>query len=38
MANKLPVKLSGVMASLMLPALVMLTIGPVVIRYMAMSQ
>lgn len=34
MANKLPVKMSGVMASLMLPALVMLTIGPVIIRYM----
>lgn len=38
MANKLPVKLSGVMASLMLPALVMLTVGPVVIRYVAMSR
>jgi tight adherence protein C len=34
MANKLPVKLSATMASLMLPALVMLTIGPVAIRYM----
>jgi tight adherence protein C len=34
MANKLPVKMSGVMASLMLPALVLLTIGPVIIRYM----
>jgi tight adherence protein C len=33
-ANKLPVKLSGVMASLMLPALVLLTVGPVIIRYM----
>ncbi len=33
MANKLPVKMSGVMASLMLPALVLLTVGPVVIRY-----
>jgi tight adherence protein C len=33
MANKLPVKMSAVLASLMLPALVMLTIGPVVIRY-----
>jgi tight adherence protein C len=32
-ANKLPVKMSGVMASLMLPALLMITIGPVVIRY-----
>lgn len=34
MANKLPVKMSAVMASLMLPALVMMTIGPVVIRYL----
>jgi tight adherence protein C len=33
MANKLPVKMSAVLASLMLPALVMLTVGPVVIRY-----
>lgn len=33
MANKLPVKLSAIMASLMLPALIMLTLGPVVIRY-----
>lgn len=32
-ANKLPVKMSAVMASLMLPALLMITIGPVVIRY-----
>jgi tight adherence protein C len=36
MANKLPVKMSAVLASLMLPALIMLTIGPVVIRYMRM--
>lgn len=35
MANKLPVKMSGVMATLMLPALVIMTIGPVVIRYLA---
>lgn len=34
MANKLPVKMSAVMASLMLPALILLTIGPVLIRYM----
>ncbi|MCE5972031.1 type II secretion system F family protein [Sinirhodobacter sp. WL0062] len=34
MANKLPVKMSAVMASLMLPALIMLSVGPVVIRYM----
>ncbi|MBS8225604.1 type II secretion system F family protein [Vannielia litorea] len=33
MANKLPVKMSGVLASLMLPAVVLVTIGPVVIRY-----
>lgn len=33
MANKLPVKMSAVLASLMLPALIMITIGPVVIRY-----
>ena len=32
-ANRLPVLMSGVMATLMLPALVLLTIGPVVIRY-----
>jgi tight adherence protein C len=32
-ANKLPVQMSAVMASLMLPALLMLTLGPVVIRY-----
>ena len=34
MANKLPVKMSAIMASLMLPALLMLSLGPVVIRYM----
>lgn len=33
MANKLPVKMSAVMATLMLPALIMLTIGPSVIRF-----
>lgn len=33
MANKLPVKMSAVLASLMLPALILLTIGPVLIRY-----
>lgn len=36
MANKLPVKMSAVLASLMLPALVLITIGPVVIRYVRM--
>lgn len=36
MANKLPVKMSAVLASLMLPALIMLTVGPVVIRYIRM--
>lgn len=34
MANKLPVKMSGVLAALMLPALVLLVLGPVVIRYL----
>ena len=33
MANKLPVKMSAVLGSLMLPALILITIGPVVIRY-----
>ncbi len=33
MANKLPVKMSAVLASLMLPALITLTVGPTVIRY-----
>ncbi len=33
MANKLPVKMSAVLASLMLPALILLTVGPVLIRY-----
>lgn len=32
-ANKLPVKMSAVLASLMLPALILLTVGPVLIRY-----
>jgi len=32
-ANKLPVKMSAVLASLMLPALILVTVGPVVIRY-----
>ncbi|MFN3938327.1 MAG: type II secretion system F family protein [Gemmobacter sp.] len=32
-ANKLPVQMSAVMACLMLPALFMVTLGPVVIRY-----
>lgn len=32
-ANKLPVQMSAVMASLMLPAILLLTLGPVVIRY-----
>lgn len=34
MANKLPVKMSAVLASFMLPALILLTVGPVLIRYM----
>lgn len=33
MANKLPVKMSAVLASLMLPALILLSVGPTVIRY-----
>jgi len=33
MANKLPVKMSGVMASMMLPALFLITLGPTIIRY-----
>ena len=36
MANKLPVKMSAVLASLMLPALIMIAIGPTVIRYIRM--
>ncbi|GKY88619.1 type II secretion system F family protein [Sinisalibacter aestuarii] len=36
MANKLPVKMSAVLASLMLPALILVTIGPVLIRYIRM--
>ena len=33
MANKLPVKMSAVLASLMLPALLLLCLGPMIIRY-----
>ncbi len=33
MANKLPVKMSGVMAALMLPALFLLILGPIAIRW-----
>lgn len=33
-ANKLPVYMSAVMAGLMMPALLIVTIGPVVLRYM----
>lgn len=32
-ANRLPVQMSGVMASMMLPALFLITLGPTVIRY-----
>jgi tight adherence protein C len=32
MANKLPVKMSGVLAALMMPVLLLITAGPVVIR------
>jgi tight adherence protein C len=35
-ANKLPVQMSAVMAMLMLPALLLITLGPIVIRYMRM--
>lgn len=34
MANKLPVKMSIVLATFMLPALVLLTVGPTLIRYL----
>lgn len=34
-ANRLPVLMSAVMASLMMPALLIVTIGPVILRYMA---
>ena len=33
MANKMPVKMSGIMAALMLPALFLLILGPVAIRW-----
>ncbi len=33
-ANKLPVQMSAVMASMMLPALFLITLGPTVIRYL----
>ena len=33
MANKLPVKMSAALATLMLPAIVMMTIGPVALRF-----
>lgn len=33
-ANKLPVKMSAVMSSLMLPAMILLIVGPVAIRWM----
>jgi tight adherence protein C len=35
-ANKLPVKMSGVMAALMMPTLLMITLTPVVIRWIRM--
>ena len=37
-ANKLPVQMSAVMAAMMLPALFILTLGPTIIRYMAMGR
>lgn len=36
MANKLPVKMSAVLASLMMPVLLIVSVGPVVIRYIRM--
>ncbi|MFM2390792.1 MAG: hypothetical protein RLZZ437_2347 [Pseudomonadota bacterium] len=36
-ANKLPVQMSAVMAMLMLPALLLITLGPTIIRYMRME-
>ncbi|MGL5012301.1 MAG: type II secretion system F family protein [Paracoccaceae bacterium] len=36
-ANKLPVQMSAVMAVLMLPALLLITLGPTVIRYMRLD-
>ncbi|MGR3290536.1 MAG: type II secretion system F family protein [Paracoccaceae bacterium] len=35
MANKLPVKMSGVMAALMMPTLLLITLAPVAIRWMS---
>ena len=37
-ANKLPVQMSGIMATLMLPALFIMVLGPTVIRYLAMGR
>lgn len=34
MANKLPVKMSAIMSALMLPAMILLIVGPVAIRWM----
>lgn len=38
MANKLPVKMSGIMAAMMMPALLMICAGPVVIRFVNMAN
>lgn len=38
MANKLPVKMSVVLASLMLPALVLMTVGPTVLRWISFQN
>ena len=35
-ANKLPVKMSAVLAAMMMPVLLMITLAPVVIRWMRM--
>ena len=37
-ANKLPVKMSGVMAAMMMPTLLMITLSPVVIRFIRMFE
>ena len=37
MANKLPVKMSVVLATFMLPSLVLMTVGPTIIRYLNFS-
>ena len=38
MANKLPVKISAIMAAMMMPTLLMICLTPVVIRWMNMMM